>query len=115
MEAHEAVKVFSDNQHHWNRLRQYGYHPKWQHNGDYMTLVLHHESIDPEDQNLSIDTRKHPDKYHRVDNINPMVVQHWLDSRMQLLADIGFDHKQDKHPKKHPEDKRQHPAPHHLL
>lgn len=114
MERHEAEKVFTDNQQHWNKLRQHGYHPIWRHEGDYMTLVVGHESTNL-DQDHGIDTRRHPDKYHRIDNINPMVVQHWLESRIQLLSDIGFDHKLDRHPRKHPEDKRQHPAPHHLI
>ncbi len=100
MEKQQAEQVFTDSQKHFNTLRQYGYHPRMEHNGDMMTLIIHHESVDPDQTYANIDPDTHPDKYHRIDNINPMVIQHWLESRMQRLADIGFNPVLDKHPKK---------------
>jgi len=115
MERHEAEAVFNQHQSHFNQLRQHGYHPRMEHNGDMMTLIIHHDSVDAHHPSAGLDPESHPDKYHRIDNINPMVIQHWMESRMQRLSDIGFDHRRDFHPKNPKNTGKVYPKGHHDL
>lgn len=118
MEKHEAEDTFTQHQHHFNQLREHGYHPRQSYDPatGMMTLILHHDSVDPDQcGGAGIDPESHPDKYHRIDNINPMVIQHWMESRMQRLSDIGFNHLIDRHPRNPKNTGKVYPKGHHDL